>query len=111
MIQHSHQVDTAVQLLLSESLKQFKIQARQEALAERSKYTEQIVPLIEIISTEIIPEIYPFLTDFKKSVIQDQPETGQVVDKAIKKSMDSLFTDDQEPMSTSIPDIQATTTH
>ena len=38
---------------------------------------------------EVILQIHPSLTDFEQSVVQDHPETVQVVDRALEMSISS----------------------
>ena len=51
---------------------------------------------------EMTLEIYPSLTDFGKWVVQDQPETVQVVDSALQMSIDSILKEDQESVITTV---------
>ena len=43
---------------------------------------------------EITLKIFTSLPDFKPDVVQDQPETVQVVNNALQTTIDSLFKED-----------------
>ena len=55
---------------------------------------------------EKIPEIYPFVTDLQQWVVQNQTEIVQIVDKASQTSIGSCFTEELDPISDSLANIQ-----
>ena len=99
---------------LSEQFETVQNQARQAAIAERSEYPEQTVPLTEITPMKITLEIYLSLINLKQTVVKEQLEMVHVMDNVLQPSIVCLFTEDLDPIIDTVaymPSQQAIDTH